>query len=76
MRAHMIVLLEPLIDDGSGLLDARKPFRIEDFSAQRSVEALVISILPRGAGVDVYWLNTDFGQPLLQWRCDEFRTVV
>jgi len=32
MRTYVIVLSEPLVDDGSSLVDARKPFSIEDFA--------------------------------------------
>jgi hypothetical protein len=32
VRSNMIVLSEPLVDDGSGLVDARRPFSVEDFA--------------------------------------------
>ncbi len=35
MRAGVIVLLEPVIDDDLGLLGRREPLQIENFSTQR-----------------------------------------
>ena len=47
MRPDMIVLLKPLIDDSLGLADGAKPFGVENLSAKGSVEALVVTVLPR-----------------------------
>ena len=43
----MIVLPEPFIDDDLGLFGDVEPLSIEDFMAERSIEAFVVSILPR-----------------------------
>lgn len=47
MRADMIVVLEPAIDDHLGLAGGRKPFSVEHLAAERSVKALVVAVLPR-----------------------------
>jgi hypothetical protein len=46
MRPDLIVLFEPLIDDGLCLAGCAKPFGIENFSAKRAVEAFIVSVLP------------------------------
>ena len=40
MRAGVVVLCEPVIDDDLGLLGRREPLRSEKLSPQRSVEPL------------------------------------
>ena len=70
MRADVIVLFEPLIDDGLRLSGCCKPFGVEDFTTKRSVEALIVSVLPGRAWIDVDWLNADFGEPIFEgFRC-------
>ena len=46
MRSDVVVLSEPLVDDGLGPAGGAEPFGIETFPAQRSVEAFIVSILP------------------------------
>ena len=46
MRADVVVLSEPLIDDDLGLLCRHEPFGIEYLAAQGSIEALIVSVLP------------------------------
>ena len=46
MRPGVVVLSEPVIDDDLRLLGRREPFHIENLSAQRAIEPLVVSILP------------------------------
>lgn len=41
----MIVLLEPMIDDDLRVPGCREPFRVENFSAQRAIKPLVVSVL-------------------------------
>ena len=43
----MIVLFEPVVDDDLCLLSRREPFCIEHLAAKCSVEAFVVSGLPR-----------------------------
>ncbi len=45
--AGMVILFEPLIDDGLGLAGGAKPFGVENLSAKGSVEALIVAVLPR-----------------------------
>ena len=47
MRADVIVLPEPGVDDDLGLSRRREPLRVEHLAAQRAVETLVVSIFPR-----------------------------
>ena len=46
MRSGVVVLSAPLVDDDLSLLCRREPFGIENLAAQRSIEALVVSVLP------------------------------
>ncbi len=46
MWPGVIVFFEPAVDDDLGLAGRREPFGVEDFSTQRAVETLVVSILP------------------------------
>lgn len=46
MRPDVVVLFEPLIDDGLGLTCCREPFGVEHFAAQCSVKAFIIAMLP------------------------------
>ena len=46
MRADVIVLLQPRVDDDLRLPCRREPLGIENLAPQRAVEALVITILP------------------------------
>ena len=52
MRAHVIVLLEPVIDNDLSLLSRIEPFSIENFATQRTIEALIVSVLPRRPRID------------------------
>ena len=52
MRAGVVVLSEPVIDDDLSLLGRREPFGIEYLTAQRAVEPLVVPVLPRRSRVD------------------------
>ena len=47
MWTEVVVLFEPLVDDDLCLLSRREPFFIEHLAAKGSVEAFVVSVLPR-----------------------------
>ena len=47
MRSDVIVLPEPLIDDGLCLFGGGEPLCVEYLFAQRPVESLVVTVLPR-----------------------------
>ena len=76
MRADVIVLFEPPVDDGLGLFDRWEPFPIEHLAPKRSVEAFVVSILPWTTGINLDWLNADLVQPGTQIAGDELRSIV
>ena len=67
MWPSVVVLSEPLIDDDLGLFCRREPFRIENLSAQRAIEPLVVSILPGRSGIDTDWFDSNPSKPVL--RC-------
>ena len=66
MRADVIVLAEPAIDDRLGLSGCWEPFSVEYLTAEGAVEALVISILPRRAGIDLHGGYAHPPQPILE----------
>ena len=66
MRPDLIVLFEPLIDHGLSLSGRTKPFGIENFSAKRAVEALVISVLPGRPRIDADRFDAYLGQPVFE----------
>ena len=47
MWTEVIVVFEPLVDDDLCRLSRREPFCIEHLAAKGSVEAFVVSVLPR-----------------------------
>ena len=55
MRPDFVILFEPLIDDGLSVAGCTKPFGIENFSAERSVEAFVISVRPKIAPLELFF---------------------
>lgn len=68
MRADVIVLPEPRVDDDLRLTGRREPLGIEHLAAQRAVEALVVAVLPGRAWIDADRLNADMAEPILE-RC-------
>ncbi len=47
MWSHVVVLSEPLIDDDLSLRRRGEPLGIEHLVAKGTVEAFVVSVLPR-----------------------------
>ena len=47
MRADLVVLPEPDIDGDLSLFGCVTPFGVEDFATECSVEALIVTVLPR-----------------------------
>ena len=76
MRADVIVLFKPCLDDDLSLPDGAEPFGIEYFPSQRAVEAFVVAVLPRGARIDADRLDAGFGKPGLEVLGNKLRTVV
>ena len=59
MRSDMVVLAEPLVDDGLGLRCRGEPFGVQYFPVQGAIEAFVIAILPWRARIDLNGLYPD-----------------
>ncbi len=59
MRADVVVLPEPRVDDDLRLPGRREPLGVENFTPQRPVEAFVVAVLPGRARIDAYRLNAD-----------------
>lgn len=76
MRADVIVLPEPAIDDDLGLFGGGELSRVEDLAAQGAVEALVVSILPGRTGVDPNGLHANALKPGPESLSGELRPVV
>ena len=52
MWPDVIVLFEPLINDGLGLSCCCEPFGVENFTTQCSVKALIVSVRPKIAPLE------------------------
>ena len=72
MWADVVILSEPLADGDLCLFGRAKPFRIEHLMAQRSVEPLIVSVLPWRTWRYLDGLNSYLDEPLLQRSCDKF----
>lgn len=64
MRPDLIVLLEPLVDDGLSLTCCAKPFSVQKFPAESAVEALIVSVLPGRPRIDADRFDAYLGQPV------------
>ena len=53
MRSDRVVVLAPLLDDDSGLLQAVEDLPVQAFIAQLAVEGLAVAVLPRTTWFDV-----------------------
>lgn len=51
MRPHVIVMAPPDFDEDTSFGAAAEPFHAQAFIAELAVEALVIAVLPRLAGI-------------------------
>ena len=76
MRPDLVVLSEPDIDCDLGLFRAVEPFGVEHFATECSIKALVVSVLPGAAGIDLHWLDADPFEPVLERCRDELRAIV
>lgn len=59
-----VVVASPLLNDDLRLSQAVEDFPVEAFISELAVEAFVVAILPRTAGVDEQRLWTDLAQPI------------
>jgi len=76
MRPDLVVLPEPDIDSDLGLFGGVEPFGVEHFSTECFIEALVVSVLPRAAGIDLHWLDADAFEPVLELSRNKFWAVI
>ena len=67
---------EPDIDGDLSLFGCVTPFGVEYFATECSVEALIITVLPRWSWVDLHRLDADASEPVLQRCRDELRAIV
>ena len=76
MRTDGVVMPPPGFDQPAGLGEAVEELTVEQFIAQRSVEALVVAVLPRRRRGDVERLHADLRQPFLDYRRDKFAAAI
>src|SRR3546814_1755626 len=76
VRPDCVVMSPPNLDQDPGLGERVEDLAIEQFIAQRPVEALAVSILPWRSGGDVERLHADLRPPFLHRRRDQFRAIV
>ena len=58
-----VVVMPPLLDEHLGLLQGIEDLSIEQLVAELAVEALVVSVLPGAAGLDIEGLDADPAEP-------------
>src|SRR6266508_653430 len=63
MRPDVIVMAPPDFDEDASFGAAAEPFHVQAFVAELAVEALVIAVLPRLAGIDQGGVDLRFGEP-------------
>jgi hypothetical protein len=76
VRPHRIVVAAPALDQDLGL-----PERVEDLDAEQlvpelAIEAFHVAVLPKAALLDVSRLGANGGDPVLDRRGNELRTLV
>ena len=70
VRSDLVVLPEPGIDCDLSLFGGVEPFRVEDFFSQGAVKALVVSIFPRAARIDLHWFDAADYTAVTKWAYD------
>lgn len=76
MRADGVVMPPPGLDQHLCLGEAVEDLAIEQFVAQRPIEALIISILSWRSRCDVERLHADLAEPFLDGIGDKFGAVI
>ena len=70
MLPDMVVLFEPLIDHGLRLSGCCETLFVADFTTQCSIKALIVSVLPGRAWIDVDRLDPNFDESVFEGlRC-------
>ncbi len=75
MWPDVIVLAEPLIDDGLSLSGDREPLGVEHLSTQSAVEPFVLSVLPGRTRIDPNGRDADPAKPILKGLGGELRPI-
>jgi hypothetical protein len=76
MRAHLVVVLTPILDHDLCLIERVEDFAVEQFVSQLSVEALAVAVLPGASRFDVGGLGADRGDPVPNSLSDELGPIV
>ena len=71
-----VVVFPPFFDQDLGFTQAVEDFTIQELVAEPGVEALAVSVLPRGSWFDVSRLGTNRFDPVLDSLRNELRAVV
>ena len=76
MRSNGIVMLPPALDQHLRLAKRGEDFHIEQFVAQLGIEALIVSVLPRTARLDIECSHADPAEPRAYCLGPEFAAIV
>lgn len=76
MWSNSIVMLPPTLDQHLRLAKRGEDFHIEQLVAQFGIEALIVSVLPGAARLDVERFHTNPAKPATHRFGDKFRAVV
>ena len=76
MRPHGIVMAPSDFDVDAGFGATAKSFHAQAFVTELAIEAVVIAVLPRLAGIDQGGVDLCSGEPFQNGLADELRAVV
>jgi hypothetical protein len=76
MRAGLVVMAAPVLDQDTGFVPGAKPFLVQAFIAQTPFEALVGAVLPRLPRIVQCALDVRFLNSFEDRVADELRAVV
>ena len=76
MGSDRVVLVQPLPCDDLGFRDRLESPAIQTGRPEYAVEAFVVGVLPRTAGIDVMGVDSVTLQPGFDLLSDELRTIV
>lgn len=76
MRANLVVMATPVLDQDTGLVPGTKPLLVQAFIAQPPVEALVGAVLPWLAWIVQCGLDVRFRDPFEDRVANGLRAVV
>ena len=64
MRPNGVVMDAPSLDENLGLGERVEDLAIEEFISEFPIEAFIVAILPRAAGLDIKRLYTQTLEPI------------